>query len=84
MKSAGHFLLAVTALGWTGCAGLALHWRFAIAPNLDGSEGSGVGFGWMFVHRFAPALAFSLSVVILLIYGLVIFGHRWMNTQRKP
>jgi hypothetical protein len=44
--------------GWLAYVSGVLNWRYHVEPFLDGTEGSGVGFGDVFVHQVAliPAL----------------------------
>ncbi|GAA5497639.1 hypothetical protein Rhal01_03835 [Rubritalea halochordaticola] len=49
------------ALGWLTYLGGLLYWRHGVAPSLDGSEGAGVGFGYILIHHYLLALALFLS-----------------------
>ena len=55
--------------GWIVYAALLAYWYLSVVPGLDGTEGSGVGFGAVYVHvgGVMPALFFTGFMVALLV-----------------
>ncbi|WP_367874968.1 hypothetical protein [Luteolibacter sp. Populi] len=41
------------------------YWHGSVAPQPDGSQGAGAGFGWMVVHVAAPVAAIVFTVRIV-------------------
>ena len=77
--SAMRVVLAVLAsLAWMTFIGGLIYWYAEVEPRLDGSEGAGVGFGWMLVHVWGLALAVLLTSPLL---GLMISGCRKGKSQ---
>jgi len=52
-------------IGWLVFIGFLIFWHLSVEPSLDGSEGSGPGFGFFLVHVFLPMLAIASSIYAL-------------------
>lgn len=46
---------------WILFIGGLIYWHTAVEPRLDGSEGAGVGFGWVLLHLWGSTLTLLLS-----------------------
>lgn len=53
--------------GWLAYTGGVLNWRNNVEPFLDGTEGSGVGFGSVFVHLIVLVFALFLTGITVAI-----------------
>ena len=49
---------------WIACAIGILWWHLFVGPGIDGSEGAGVGFGFVAVHCGGPLLAATLTALL--------------------
>ena len=49
--------VVLAVLAWFTFMGGLIYWHFFVEPRLDGTEGAGVGFGWVLVHAWGAALA---------------------------
>ena len=56
-------MLAV--LAWITFIGGMIYWHVSVEPRLGGSEGAGVGFGWVLVHVWGAALALMFTGVAI-------------------
>ena len=52
-------VLAIFA--WITFIGGLIYWHASVESRLDGSEGAGVGFGWVLVHVWGAALALMFT-----------------------
>jgi hypothetical protein len=55
----------LAALAWVTYGGGLIYWHASVEPRLDGSEGSGVGFGWVLIHVWGAAFALLFTGVLL-------------------
>ena len=58
-------VIILSIVSWVAYIGGILYWRFSVDPYLDGTEGSGVGFGAVFTY-------FGVLVFTLFFTGLAI------------
>ena len=74
-------VLAVFA--WIAFIGGLIYWHASVEPRLDGSEGAGIGFGWVLVHVWGPALALMFTGIAI---GLRLCPNRIRELQKtnKP
>ena len=63
----------LAALAWITFTGGLIYWHTSVESRLDGSEGAGVGFGWVLVHVWGTALALMFTGVA---FGLRFFPNR--------
>ena len=71
----------MAGLAWmTYCGGL-IYWHVSVEPRLDGSVGSGVGFGWVLIHVWGAALALLFSGILL---GLRLSLGRHRKKNQTP
>lgn len=73
----------LAGLAWVTFSGGLIYWHAFVEPRLDGSEGSGVGFGWVLIHVWGAALALLFTGFLLgLRFSAV--QHRNKNQKIKP
>lgn len=65
----------LTVGGWLAYVGGVLNWHYNVEPFLDGTEGSGVGFGDIFVHLVALIPALFLTGLTAAVF--------WSQTRRS-
>ena len=53
----------LVVLAWLTFIGGMIYWHASVEPRLNGSEGAGVGFGWVLVHIWGAALAVMFTGV---------------------
>ncbi len=53
--------LVLMALAWIAFFGALIYWHFSVEPRINSLVGSGIGFGWVFVHYGGSALALFFS-----------------------
>ena len=73
----------LAALSWITFTGGLIYWHIFVEPRLDGSEGAGIGFGWVLIHVGASSLALMFTGVAL---GLRLFINLFPETHKanKP
>ena len=57
--------MVLTILAWITFIGGLIYWHTSVEPRLDGSEGAGVGFGWVLIHVWGAALALMFTGVAI-------------------
>jgi hypothetical protein len=74
---------ALAALAWATFVGGLIYWHGFVEPRLDGTEGSGAGFGWVFIHVWGAALALLFTGTLL---GVRFSPgrHKKKNPTNKP
>ena len=71
-----RWLASILSVGsWLAYVGGVLNWRYNVEPFLDGTEGSGVGFGDIFVHLVALIPALFLTGLAAAVF--------WFQTRRS-
>lgn len=66
-----RFTTVLSVVGWLTFASVVTYWRFYVTPGLDSSVGSGVGFGYVLIHR----VIFYLAVIATFSAVGALFGH---------
>jgi hypothetical protein len=59
------FSVVLAVLAWFTFIGGLIYWHASVEPRLDGSEGAGVGFGWVLVHVWGAALALMFTGIAI-------------------
>ncbi|AFY74185.1 hypothetical protein Syn7502_02173 [Synechococcus sp. PCC 7502] len=67
----------VVAFLFLNFIGLIIWWQIAVESRLDGSEGVGVAFGWVFIH-------FGGLILPLLALGFTISAANIINNYESP
>ena len=75
------FAIVCCSGSWMAYIGGVLNWRYNVEPHLDGTEGTGVGFGAIFVHLVLLIVALFLTGLTVSILGI---QSRRSHVQSKP
>jgi len=57
--------------GWVYWIGMLIYWHTVVEPSLDGSEGAGPGFGYVYVHFFLPIAALVATIYAMFLDALL-------------
>jgi hypothetical protein len=65
----------ISCCAWLFYGSVVCYWNFMIEPRLDGTEGSGVGFGVVMTYLGGAIVAFFFTGIAML-YGVLIHGKK--------
>jgi hypothetical protein len=65
----------ISCCAWLFYGSVVCYWNFIIEPRLDGTEGSGVGFGAVMIYLGGAIVALFFTGIAML-YGVLIHGKK--------